>query len=1635
MSEDMSPAEARAEELLKAGAVLPPDTEGAGERAVPLTARRYRHPGLDGRVVVRLVAGELGTAEDLAAGFLGLEPDGEPAVVGLGSRRSLGFPEWVLVNHPEDGHHALAVVPELERTARQAKSKPKAALDAYQQLAGQLAAAVPHFLPTFYEQAGRVFLAVENSTYAAQMFAHARKAEAEHGLAVDDDRLDAVFLEFALAGALSVKVLSGYAKDLAGRLPADEALRRFTRLCVRRTAGGLPPSAQMASDLRKLARAAGADADREEQAYLAELLGLPATQRAVTGWWKAHSAAIASLGRREPEVRGTLLNIMPQARDKELAGVWLEVIEESGAAAGLAGGEVPERERPADGTAGWLDRFLQARNHAWGLPPRLPGLYALVERVADRLRAELADPGRTALSADYDVDLLDLLLALDVPVADPVEQRGLHLEHWAEGTGQRDLLALAADPRFRPAFQRGADGFDHDADGLRAVRLLARSPGGRPMLAEWMRKVALRSSAAGLPELPDAMRRLSWLPGEALVLAEEEVRQAAGTDVALVLTRTLRAGLFDELGWPAWDEAAETLVPRKDVDDLVVADAWPHLIVAGSSQVRVLGAEGTVLTHDLRVPSGDTWSSDHGYHYVDGELLVYWYSRQLDGMRGYWHTSADRIQPLEGGGSTRGTRMNWYHGDDPVTLPLPGGGRTTGLGVLHPGDTTLPDERSVITDGTSFWAWTWDRSDHESTGWYEYDPISGEQGRKGLPGFLADALRTAPAGSTFRSGWLLPAPSDEPTPVGTSVDGLFGWRVVRLPDGSMRGEDLSGRAVTVADGSGAPLRALTFPGDDRPRAVVKNGGYQVDLVDPDGVVTAVAKTDAAPGPFAVGTLILPPPRYWHCLRPRDPEGSALLRRTDRDTSVALLEAAGIRGEIGEEKLRTRIRAILPQVSHEALVAGIAGIVRFAAARQAEFHAVEARLSEALAGGHREESPTGPVDRLLDQALSGLGVSDGRSWYRQDLDSAFRQIQSIGRALAADPPEAAPDRLHLDLPEWQPAALSWVPLLDHAAALAFRAAAVAIEEEHRTALHGLLCELRDLGLPTAADPSRWRQMTLHLDGHHLPTVDGDFRHGTWLGALPLGDGALIAFVSRSSPDDSGCVWTALFHDPAGRFEVPRPYTVWSSSPVGDARRAGWLEAFLTELAERGQAPWRPEAAEEFARLTGVSSTTARLIVAGLPYVDTYERSFLSKEARATLGVKITDAVIARDELRKVSVAARRAVVAALLPEDPARLWTDGPDVAGAAEVWNSAVGRQAAIPEWLLGEAARAVRTGWDAGRALRALADPAATPELNRDLVWRVDGDRVRPVDGESAGFTASTLVMAVVTAGWLAHRLPAGDPIRAALPGTLAAVRDRLAGPELVLDLGRYVDLPEFRKVAGAPTEIGEGYERYGAVIMATYDHRPAPGVRTALLDAAGDDPYLRALIGSEGSFPAVTALRTARDPRFEALLADPGDPVEGERDAAGTWWPQDPTRSVPDLVVEVAKEHGLGEDAAAVYLTLLAMPDPTDRNLARWTGWKPARLKEARAELAATDLVVGASRARAGRALFLPGGWTELRTPRLPLEQWKLPLFDLDGSSSVPLVPVQPAADLYRRAWQRVRDGDAPRFEELKIKRGRRR
>jgi hypothetical protein len=315
--------------------------------------------------------------------------------------------------------------------------------------------------------------------------------------------------------------------------------------------------------------------------------------------------------------------------------------------------------------------------------------------------------------------------------------------------------------------------------------------------------------------------------------------------------------------------------------------------------------------------------------------------------------------------------------------------------------------------------------------------------------------------------------------------------------------------------------------------------------------------------------------------------------------------------------------------------------------------------------------------------------------------------------------------------------------------------------------------------------------------------------------------------------------------------------------------------------------------------------------------------------------------------------------------------------------------------------------------------------------VQRPDKDGRLVAEDPAALPGSHDLTGAVAALTSLAYALPHGHHLRAVLPDGLAALRRRLADPALLLDVnvgwtekGGYT-AGELRKAYGLPAAGGadeDGTTWVGEALALRPWHGDA---ETVLIRPAGltgpDDAVFGLLEGLVGPARG-TGLRALR-----TLLGDePARAVAAGRGPDGpVGYAQDPAVGAPDLVAEVATAHGLGEDAAALYLQLLALPDPTDRNVARWTGWKPARLKKARAELAATDLVVEAKRSRAGRSLFLPCGWLDLKAPALPVEAWKEGLYPVRGGMRA--VPLLPVPELFARAWARVRAGDAPAYEEL--------
>src|SRR5262249_11938454 len=139
------------------------------------------------------------------------------------------------------------------------------------------------------------------------------------------------------------------------------------------------------------------------------------------------------------------------------------------------------------------------------------------------------------------------------------------------------------------------------------------------------------------------------------------------------------------------------------------------------------------------------------------------------------------------------------------------------------------------------------------------------------------------------------------------------------------------------------------------------------------------------------------------------------------------------------------------------------------------------------------------------------------------------------------------------------------------------------------------------------------------------------------------------------------------------------------------------------------------------------------------------------------------------------------------------------------------------------------------------------------------------------------------------------------------------------------------------------------------------------------------------EGVLPVVAVIKS---PGFHKLAkAIPA------KDVPQGQWPQNPHHTAPAVIKAIQKKLKLGEDAAVLYAQLLAGPNPTTTNVCAWNAWTAGQFKKAAAELIDCKRVLEATRARAGRSLFLPGEWADLKAPWLPIETWKVAhLVELD-------------------------------------------
>ena len=1503
--------------------------------SVGLLARTYTHPMLDDCAVVRLVRAPLTEVEDLSLDVLGFSNTAS-APVGHVRTKAIGFPAWPILHDPANARHALNLVGDLQRAAKLARSRPGPAKDMLDELAGRLGASAPHFLPTFLEEAARIFLALDNRAYATQYFAKAREAERIHNLNIDETRHRQVLLEFALGGALSAKELTTESKALLERHGPEEALEQFIQLNIDRVKGGLPPYANLHTDIKRLVKAAKADQQEVDERLLDAMLRSPAVSNAPQAFWNAFMKPLARMARSNPDLRDLLFDLTP---DGAKAAGWLEVLEAAGVADELRAGERDVLD--------WVERFITKECWAWNsdFPAELSQfIRSLPHQEGKVLELPLFLYGT-------EPELMDAALSLGCRVE--LESQS----HWRD---HFDLRAWLADDRRSELIHLAAS--EHApkaAAGLKEVKLsehldvLLAHEGSRQLLHRWATTTLTEESTA--PEFFTELDRLKplYTPTARAEVADELARFEAFADSSELTAKAIRDGLLTELTWPTLEAAAAELgFEEADTDEVSVQESWPWFGVTRSNRIIwVKGNErGTDVTID--VPGAQKFSEWRWLLVAGDTACLSWdssWSRHLT-----WASDPATHHKQE--------FHHWPSVDfSDFSLEVEAG-RLCGPGLLRPSATQFPTSgrATVFQEGSSHWSHEpWEQQPHA------LDPDTGKLGRESMPPGLA-ALVEADLRDGFslkarRTQWMQAVPETLGSPLGVA-DGQHGWVLLTRGDDELlaRGIDgfsWRGHQEGVHDGS--------WPGAH----VARPGGGHWLVVDGTLRLENLAPLSIACSARGRAHLLHDlPAAGWHHLRVRDEAVSARMR-TIQAADVADLIAA------------------LPEWAWD------------------EPTDLPATVVEA-------------AERLLGTTDPALAHAVG--WLALCINRAVQQLRQLRDYTEGDTSRT--------FGQWVPSeeAVSWLKALnrqgggvlsrDDCARIARALARRRLERVNAGFMPRTLLLHPELFLAGACRPLTTPEVLqgtaaafgVILDsGLHRPETvilstrqpwggpGTDFEYGQTV-ETPTGP----AIIIDSQWDHGERVFFLL--SPGGGIpaEVNGKATELADRSSGidlDAHRT----AFET-LLNQGGPEWDPTAAERFAEATGWSLPAAKILLAGMPNLDSWEHNWLPKDLREFLGLKVAEANTAQKFLRGLTDGLLMKLVQAGV-SDPMRTAHHGLDVDAMIACWKTNVGDTVTLPEDILADADRTLPYG---------------------------GSEQVNQLTKESASLDDLPSWL------WLATRLPLQDPLRPWLADRLDHMLATSMTHEYEENL--YADTKDqVRAALGLSTFAATPQgtvQQVGPWTLTRSEHSD----EIAFHPDRVEDWELE--LQRARSMPTDGFYRSRRIVDLATVAAGHFTAVQEWLRTPGVGWAPDPLTSAPEIVAEVQTTLGLTEDSARYWLQLLALPNPTDKNIETWNGWKKAQRVKAAAPLIDKGLVIEAKRSRAGRSWFLPGGWMEASTPHLPLEVWKAPFYELEDTPKVNprndiVVPLVPLPQLFADAWQRHQGGDVPGYEELKTERYRRR
>jgi hypothetical protein len=1687
---------------VEAGGLLPARSKVDADATEQVVARAYRHPALGDRVVVRLASDRLGQAEDLAMEFLGFAAPAVSEPVAVQQRRSLGFAAWALTNDPKNARYALDLVKRMKAAARQARSKPGHAWDAYADMAKDLGRSARHFLPPFWEEVGRTFKDLGNQTYAGRALNKSLEAERVHALESDRARRRDVVLEFVLSGCLSGNALSDYGDDLQSHYEPAEAFAIFRDLCVRRTRGGMSPWATLPKDFIKLARAAGLDGDQELEKWLEEVIEAPAMGRAPHQFWKTCSGHCKRIVARNPAFAVALLrHTRPEPRyyGESKVGPWFALLEEWGVLDylwedGRQG--APPLGEPA---AHWFGRIVRDEVPA---PKRT---LEMLEKLAPRLRKEdtplCLSVGTRHAATPVDIDVLEACLASGAKVDDPPAGFAVTFAGWLAADvdhrlRNQDLVASWKDERFLAAILRGLD----EALGCRGGKMqrgyrradLEQRPfplaaGDRPgVTALWRLHTADAVDAlegAGLADFEMARGRLeAALWPDTLRLFPDLAERLKRVDPADMLRRTLQAGVFDEYGLPALEQAVDQTnvkIQFGQYGDGNLHLTFPSMVLSDKVHAHVISSDGKVRQHELRLPK---MSAVLLTVVVGDDLAV---SYRDEKYQTHFHWVSDPARSYD---AAPYTSRHYGGGATPRATVLRDGSVFLGQALVHPGEKQMPAARPYLHDGERFWLLA---NEYDPTSFqyhwkiHEVDPQTGKPVRESVPPWFED---TEGGAVEWSAAELMPAPAGaEASPLGTR-DGVLGWKAIKRRDGSYLGVGIDGRRwdrpLPGETGSAPiPLGLLRQPGTAEYLLVTTPdettpGGNRVSgywLWDPAGTTVVASLHDFA-HEYAYGQETLLPLPYWHLLKVRDEASSRTLRAIGRDQCDALLKAAGEDRTQADGKLRgpsaqateTLLTNLLPAVKKllptapARMALGIARLIEHAESEAAAFTALR---DKADADSTRESRGSSRVaNRKSDLATAHWGLRGFHVYGDQGGVSVSEHLSAAAEFLKGNSKPG-------DLPA---TSYLWFPMLTDLPLRAWqtlwRATAAKLTQKGGGEVPWLevLKLWHDLGI--AELPGQFDTMEGVPEGtkkNQWGSYDIQTIPGTSF-TLQNGDDRFVVVRSESYQQNE-LPYQILRYSTAKTPGNPPGYRVAVVRKLKTNYDSAQVTAFIA-ATESCAAPPLPSRGEltEAARNLSASPAEIGLVWMGGLNLDSYQHNFLPSELRNALGLKTTDASAGRQALRNLNPAVREQLYHAVVAKGPAAPFAAdrGPVLRALEKTWQAKIPSRlqldAALQKRLsaLGRTSRWHRLNHE--DLLAVAADPAGHPALRPGEIEIKSEKRANynhmdlklaAKDKKQQVLTGDSLRSIVQLVALVHGETPAGHPARAGMPALIRQTTKLLDHAGTLLDLRNVYIYDLGTKKLPKPSEwlgkhVGktkadpqDGTVRAddGLVVGAALDaqHQLFIAFRPAKLKDANDLARLHAVLDVDASAEYVRlgavlpVVALVKGPGFQkltkAILA---------KEVPDGQWPQNPHLTAAEVVKGIRKKLKLGEDAAVLYAQLLALPDPTAANVCAWNGWPAAQFKKASAELAGRKLVLEATRARASRSIFLPGEWLELKAPWLPVEAWKLAhLVELNMNPREPCpaggpLVLRPFEDLFAAAWQRVLAGDEPVYEEVKRK-----